>query len=276
MAKHVYGIPGNLVHFEGKDSTCLIGLVDPAPGSDKQLIHIGDDSMISLSYVKHDDTLLPHNLRVPHVSRKYMHYLFYAAVGGSEDVSYVDFLTHILPSTKQMDESFVCILLNTGENECGYAWLDDNILLVRRPDVGREIGAFTDALHICCLDSRLDHDFKIVFMSDYSSSPLVPRWLRHDLFQHVVSHLSQRIKLCSDVFETTSIFATDNIGLAIGMKAGVFAHSNYNVYELFAQSIQHAGFHVANVQKTNPNELVQKMIAYYTQLKDEYRQKEIK
>ncbi len=255
-----FGIPGYLVPVL---RDVLQAKPDPAPGVEKQLI-TRFKNKTTIEY-ETEGKLLPHVVTLPEFDYKdATNFLFYCH---SPDVAnevakenYEVFLKHAWPEARDDPSFFVCIMHNVETDfQCG--WLSKNTIIIRRPNLGLDFGAFADALHFTSLDKCLDEkQFYVFFMNDTVCGPTFPWWIKPkpkwtDVFR---SMLNTDVKLAGMTINPwfgtphvqSMMMVTDNVGLKIGLEAKVFARRSnkdliINISEAgFSTAILKHGFNI--------------------------------
>lgn len=243
MVDYKYGSPGNYVNLKTPSAKieAMIQCVDPMPGTIKQLLYHpcepNKETHITIQHV-HNDRILPHSVTTPFLGNtQFKTYLFYSATLDTKFArqSYLNFLTVVVPAVKHKSGTFVCILLNIPTTLTGYAWISENVLLVRRPRIGFEFGAYSDAMSICGINDHttMKHQFHIIAFDHRVWCGSEKTYLsfsktRRTIFEQLISCFTDdTTKLCGLVFAKndslhTMIFALDHIGLQLAHKHNVF------------------------------------------------------
>jgi len=229
-----YGIPG---HFKQVlETDALTSANDPIPGIEKQLVK-RSAAEIQIRY-EYAGKLLPETLILPTFMHEHCtNYLFYCHCPETQSQihkdNYTCFLKHAWPEARDDPNFFVCVMHNVSSNY-GYKWLSENTILIRRPNLGLDFGAFTDALHFTSLDKQVDEkQFFVFFMNDTVFGPTFPWYLQPrpkwtDIFRNMLNEQVKLAGMTINIYSGTPhvqsmVMVADNIGLKLGLKATVFA-----------------------------------------------------
>ena len=256
-----YGIPGNMIQV---DTTGLKNCLDPVPGLMKQLVTREDDKML----IQYEcASKLGHSIVLPafkHIQCTNFIFYCHSPDAGSQihKENYQCFLKHAWPEARDDETFFVCILHNVDKN-FGCNWLSKNTVVFRRPNIGLDFGAYCDGLHFTGLDQvdiKEERKLSLFFMNDTVFGPTFPWWIKPrpkwtELFQNM---LNDQVKLAGMTINPyrgrphvqSMLMVTDQIGLALAMKAKVFARridkeEIIDVCEVgFSSAILQGGFNI--------------------------------
>ena len=257
----MYGIPGYMqkTHVLHNDISKLI--VDPVPGVMKQLVTKTKDGSLQIQYdVSPAVLILP-----PFIHHAFSNFLIYChspeAKSEIYKENYACFLKHAWPEARNSPEFFVCIMHNV-KSKFGFEWLSPNTIVIRRPNLGLDFGAHTDALHSLGLDTPQPSQskFYVFFMNDTVYGPTFPWWIQDrvkwtDIFRAMITTDVKLAGMTINPFKEkphvqSMLLVTDNIGFEIGMRAKVFAHRK-DKWDIvmssevgFSRAILEAGFNI--------------------------------
>jgi len=129
---------------------------DPAPGIEKQ-VGTRTRTETKIEY-EVDACLKEKSLCLPAFTHdKCTNFVFYCHSPDTQSQIHKDnyecFLKHAWPEARDDPCFLVCIMHNV-ETDFGFSWLSDNTIIIRRPNLGLDFGAFTDALHFTSLDKK--------------------------------------------------------------------------------------------------------------------------
>ncbi len=256
--QYAYGIPGTMVSVHSLADAKLVK--DPVPGVAKQLVVRQKELDFQLIYYEYEGLLTcVHCLPFPHRQlQAATHFVFYCHCPEQKsqihDDNYACFLQHAWPEIKDDPNYFVCILHNVSRTDPSYTQLSSNTIVITRPNIGLDFGAYTDGLHFTGLDDLTQRvlPFTATFLNATVYGPNFPWWLKPKpkWTEVLQSMLTDDVKLAGMTINVwggiphvqSMLMITDEVGLDTGMKARVFAR---RLDKLHIIRVSEAGFSTA-------------------------------
>ncbi len=234
-----YGIPGNMIPLKSIED--IDQVEDPLPKMLKQIVCTSSTGK-TIQYEQRRE-LIPHKIltlplfQLPPQCNKFLFYCHAPDIENTiYDINYKCFIEHAWPEARDDPTFFVCIMHNV-EQKFGFSWPSPNTIVIRRPNLSLDFGSFTDALHFLDIDTLFSksNDAKMLFFFLNSTvfGPSLPWWMRGKLSwtQIFADMITNDVKLAGMTINCfrgrphvqSMVLVTDEIGLAIGLKAQVFA-----------------------------------------------------
>lgn len=256
-----YGIPGHMVQVD--DEKSIAQLTDPVPGFPKQLVTYVPLTSTHIQY-EQEGKWNSKELHLPWCDNEPYHtFLFYCHTpnaGATYRENFGCFFQHARP---QKEPGTLCvILLNVEDNFGSTCGVEENTILIRRPNLGLDFGAYADGLHFTRLANLCQKkDVHVFFLNDTIYGPLFPpyivpkpNWIQ--VFKNMITMDTKLAGISINCYygrpHVQSMFMVmDHVGLQIGLDARVFVHIFRKIMQLiehcelgFSKAVLAAGYNI--------------------------------